>query len=95
VSFAEREQARERERELERLIKQGTGPAGPRGPVAEGTFGGTPGPAGGSPRGGFGPPGVRPGRGRGVGPDEPDAPPEGPPSFRRRGRSSSRSPPHR
>jgi hypothetical protein len=95
VSFAEREQARERERELERLIKQGTGPAGPRGPVAEGTFGGTPGPAGGSPRGGFGPPGVRPGRGRGVGPEEPDAPPEGPPSFRRRGRSSSRSPPHR
>lgn len=96
VSFAEREQARERERERERMMGQAAGPGGPpRGPAADGAFGATPGPAGGSPRGGFGPlPGLRPGRGRG-GPDEPEALPEVPPSFRRRGRSSSRSPPPR
>lgn len=92
VSFAEREQARERERERERA-RLGGGDAKPRGAAAEGGFG-APGPAGGSPRGGFGPPGPRPGRGRG-GPDELEPLGEAPPSFRRRGRSGSRSPPPR
>lgn len=113
VSFEQREQARERERARMAAAAaagggaEGAAGGGPRGGAAaaaaerEGGSFGTPGPAGGSPRvaGGFGgPPGMmRPGRGRGGGPDELDPLGDGGPpgGFRRRGRSSSRSPPPR
>jgi len=97
VSFAERE--RERERERARLAEAG-GPSSmrPAGEAGLGTpgGGGVGGPAGGSPRGAYTLPGLRPVRGR-AGPDDGGEPlvGDGPPSFRRRGRSSSRSPPPR